>query len=71
VLTHFDLLGEPFGALDALMRERMASELLCIWSAQTVTVVMVTHSIPEALLLADHVVVLSERPRSLQLTHTR
>lgn len=65
--TDILLLDEPFGSLDALTREQMGGELLRIWQARKKTVIMVTHSISEALLLADRVLVLSNRPAQIIL----
>jgi len=56
------LMDEPFSALDALTRDAMGFELLRLWQASPKTVMFITHSIPEAVLLADRVIVLSERP---------
>jgi NitT/TauT family transport system ATP-binding protein len=64
------LLDEPFRSLDALTREQMGAELLRVWQARRKTVVMVTHSISEALLLADRVLVLTQRPSRIGLELT-
>jgi NitT/TauT family transport system ATP-binding protein len=64
------LLDEPFGALDALTREKMGAELLRIWRARKKTVIMITHDISEAVYLADRVLAISPQPGNLRLDLT-
>jgi len=60
------LMDEPFGALDALTRRFLQRELLRIWEEQRRTVVFITHSVTEALFLADRILLMSSRPGQIK-----
>ena len=60
------LMDEPFSALDALSRDEMSFELLRIWRERPKTVLFITHSIPEALLLSDRIIVMTGRPGTVR-----
>ncbi|HET8576076.1 MAG TPA: ABC transporter ATP-binding protein [Methylomirabilota bacterium] len=64
------LMDEPFAALDAQTRATMQAEVLRIWEKRTTTVVFVTHSLEEAVYLAERIIVLSEKPASIKASFT-
>lgn len=61
------LMDEPFGALDALTRSMLQKELLSIWQEYEKTVMLITHSVQEALVLANRIVVITSRPGKVKL----
>jgi ABC-type nitrate/sulfonate/bicarbonate transport system ATPase subunit len=60
------LMDEPFAALDALTRLKMQSHLIGIWQKTRITILLITHSVEEAIYLGDEVIVLSGRPGTVQ-----
>ena len=56
------LMDEPFGALDALTRDQLVLDIQRIWNESRMTVLFITHSVPEAVFLSDRVIVMTPRP---------